>query len=49
MDPLTCSLAMLISGALGAPSNVHALPVTMQDDALTGCVVTVFEHPRRGA
>jgi len=34
VDPLTCSLAMLISGALGAPSNVHALPVTMQDDAL---------------
>src|SRR5688500_15424843 len=34
VDPLTCSLAMLISGALGAPAHTHALPVTVQDDAL---------------
>ena len=34
VNPLTCSLAILVSGALGAPSNVHPLPVTIQDDAL---------------
>ena len=34
VNPLTCSLAMLISGALGPGADVHPLPVTMQDDAL---------------
>ena len=33
VDPLTCSLAMLVSAALGG-GETRALPVTVQDDAL---------------
>ena len=33
MDPLTCSLAVLVLGALGG-GDARALPVTVQDDAL---------------
>jgi hypothetical protein len=34
VDPLTCSLAVLVSAALGGGSEARALPVTVQDDAL---------------
>ena len=34
VDPLTCSLAMLVSAALGGGADARALPVTVQDDAL---------------
>lgn len=34
MDPLTCTLAMLVSAALGGGPEARALPVTFQDDAL---------------
>ena len=34
MDPLTCSLAVLVSAALGGGSDARPLPVTVQDDAL---------------
>jgi hypothetical protein len=34
VDPLTCSLAMLVFGALGGGPEAHPLPVTVQDDAL---------------
>jgi hypothetical protein len=34
MDPLTCTLAMLVSAALGGGADARALPVTFQDDAL---------------
>lgn len=34
MDPLTCSLALLVSTALGGSGDARALPVTMQDDAI---------------
>ncbi|MGH2837473.1 MAG: hypothetical protein ACRDJY_03890 [Thermoleophilaceae bacterium] len=34
MDPLTCSLAMLVLGTLGGGPDARPLPVTVQDDAL---------------
>ncbi|HYI99013.1 MAG TPA: hypothetical protein VEX36_04950 [Thermoleophilaceae bacterium] len=34
MDPLTCSLAMLVTAALGGGADTRALPVTVQDDAI---------------
>jgi hypothetical protein len=34
VDPLTCSLALLVSAALGGGGDARALPVTVQDDAL---------------
>jgi hypothetical protein len=34
VDPLTCSLAVLVSAALGGGGEGRALPVTVQDDAL---------------
>jgi len=34
VDPLTCSLAILVSTALGGSGDARALPVTMQDDAI---------------
>ena len=34
VDPLTCSLAMLVFGALGGGPEARPMPVTVQDDAL---------------
>jgi hypothetical protein len=34
VGPLTCSLAVLVSTALGGGTDTRALPVTLQDDAL---------------
>jgi hypothetical protein len=34
VDPLTCSLAMLVSAALGGGGDARPLPVTVQDDAV---------------
>jgi hypothetical protein len=34
VDPLTCSLALLVAASLGGNSEARALPVTVQDDAV---------------
>lgn len=34
VNPLTCSLAMLVSAALGGSGDARPLPVTVQDDAV---------------
>jgi hypothetical protein len=39
VDPLTCSLAMIVSAALGGGADARPLPVTVQDDAL------MLHHP----
>ena len=51
VNPLTCSLAMLVSAALGGSGDARPLPVTMQDDALMlhGSVSSVRSTARRMA
>src|SRR5688572_11947912 len=34
VDPLTCSLAMLVAAAFGGNGDTRALPITVQDDAI---------------
>jgi hypothetical protein len=34
VDPLTCSLSMLVTAALGVSGDARPLPVTVQDDAM---------------
>jgi hypothetical protein len=51
VDPLTCSLAMLVAATLGGSGDARALPVTVQDDAvmLYGSQAEVQSAARRMA